>query len=124
MKIAILGAGAFGTALGGVLAEKGCDVDYYDALLERERLTDTVAGTTAIVLCVPSTTAPHILPHLPKNVPLIVATKGFLTEEIFIEFEDWMVLSGPGYAEDIKAATVRGFEKCLCDISRTKKFGA
>ena len=31
MKIAILGAGAFGTALGGILANKGYDVDYYDS---------------------------------------------------------------------------------------------
>ena len=30
MKIAVLGAGAFGTALGGILADNGYDVDFYD----------------------------------------------------------------------------------------------
>ena len=36
MKIAILGAGAFGTALGGILADKGYDIDYYDSRVETE----------------------------------------------------------------------------------------
>ena len=30
MKVAIMGAGAFGTALGGLLVENKYDVDYYD----------------------------------------------------------------------------------------------
>ena len=38
MKIAVLGAGAFGTALGGVLAEKGSDVAYYDSLILKNKL--------------------------------------------------------------------------------------
>ena len=36
MKIAILGAGAFGTALGGILADNGYDIDYYDPKIEKE----------------------------------------------------------------------------------------
>ncbi len=104
MKIAILGAGAYGTTLGGLLANKGYDVDYYDSRLEKERLSDVVADAEAIILCVPSVVAPYILPHLPKEKPLIVATKGILTYAIFAGFHDWMVLSGPGFAEDIKRA--------------------
>ena len=104
MKIAILGAGAFGTALGGVLANKGYDIDYYDSRVERERLADVLDGSKVVVLCVPSKAAPHVLPHLPKNKSLIVATKGILSDGAFAEFKDWMVLSGPGYADDIKAA--------------------
>lgn len=104
MKIAILGAGAYGTALGGVLADNGCDIDYYDSRLERERLSDVVAEAKYILLCVPSGAAPHVLPYLPKSIPLIVATKGILSAKYFAEFRDWMVLSGPGYADDIKAA--------------------
>lgn len=102
MKIAILGAGVFGTALGGVLADKGYDVDYYDPKIEEERLTDVLANAAYVVLCVPSKAAPHLLPHLPHNKPLIVATKGILTDRYFEEFRDWMVMSGPGFAEDIK----------------------
>ena len=101
-KVAILGAGAYGTALGGVLAENGYDIDYYDPLKEKETLSKVVEGAEAIVLCVPSTTALRLLPHLPKDIFLIVATKGFLTEETFKDFEDWAVISGGGFADDIK----------------------
>jgi len=103
MKVAILGAGAFGTALGGILAEKGYDVDYYDSKVEKERLSDVLAGAKMIVLAVPSKSVPYVLPHLPKKNPLIVATKGILSEEVFKDFKDVMVLSGPGFADDIKA---------------------
>lgn len=103
MKIAILGAGAYGTALGEILASKGYDLDYYDSRLERERLSDVVADAKYIILCVPSSAAPYVLPHLPKHTPLVIATKGILSDTAFHEFADWMVLSGPGFAADIKA---------------------
>lgn len=102
-KIAILGAGAYGTALGGVLAENGYDIDYYDPLKERERLKDVVNDASAVVLCTPSRVAEKLLPHLPKDKFLIVATKGFLTEKPFRDFKDWAVLAGAGFANDIKA---------------------
>lgn len=103
MKIAILGAGAFGTTLGGVLVEKGYDIDYYDSKVERERLSDVLKGAKYIVLTVPSKAVPYVLPHLPKKTPLIVATKGILSAKTFAEFSDYMVLSGPGFADDIRA---------------------
>lgn len=103
MKIAILGAGAFGTTLGGVLAEKGYDIDYYDSKIERENLSGVLRGAKFIILTVPSKAVPYLLPHLPKNVPLVVATKGILRAQTFADFRDYMVLSGPGFAEDIRA---------------------
>lgn len=103
MKIAILGAGAFGTALGEILAGKGYDIDYYDSQLERETLSSVLESTKYIVLAVPSSAAPHLLPFIPTNKPLIVATKGFLDDHNFQDFSDYMVLSGPGFAVDIKA---------------------
>ena len=103
MKIAILGAGAFGTALGGVLAGNGYDIDYYDARIEKERLSDVVSGAKYILIAIPSTAISYVLPHLPKNIPLIIATKGILSSRIFDDFNDYMVLSGPGFADDIKA---------------------
>ncbi len=102
MKIAILGAGAFGTALGSVLAEGGFDIDYYDTRIEKEKLSDVIRGSSYILICVPSASIGHVLPHLPKNIPLIIATKGILTANIFRDFPDYMVLSGPGFASDIK----------------------
>lgn len=103
MKISILGAGAFGTALGGILADNGYDIDYYDTKLERERLADNLDSAKYIILCVPSAAAPYLLPHLPTNIPLIVATKGLLDNHLFKDFKDYMILSGPGFATDIKA---------------------
>ena len=103
MKIAILGAGAFGTALGGILAEKGYDIDYYDSKSEQDNLEETLCLAKMIVLAVPSKAAPFLLPKLPKNKPLIVATKGILSSDMFDDFKDYMILSGPGFADDIKA---------------------
>ncbi len=102
MKIAIMGAGAFGTALGGILANKGYDIDYYDRKIEQEKLSDVLDGAKIIVLCVPSEAAPFLLPHLPTNLPLIIATKGILSDTAFKNFSDYMVISGPGFANDIK----------------------
>lgn len=103
MKIAVLGAGAFGTALGGILADKGYDIDYYDSKVERESLEKVLSDAKYIVLAVPSMAAPYLLPHLPSDKPLIIATKGFLDSHNFVNFKDYMVLSGPGFAADIKA---------------------
>lgn len=103
MKITILGAGAFGTALGGVLAEKGYDIDYYDSQIQRRSLSEALSGAQMMILCVPSAAVPHLLPYLPKDKPMVVATKGILGKQAFSEFRDVMVLSGPGFADDIKA---------------------
>ncbi|MBQ3280318.1 hypothetical protein IJG92_01540 [Candidatus Saccharibacteria bacterium] len=102
MKIAILGAGAFGTALGGILADKGYDIDYYDSKVEKENLSKVLSDSKYIVLAIPSMAAPYLLPHLPTDKPLIIATKGFLDNHNFRDFKDYMVLSGPGFAADIK----------------------
>lgn len=93
----------YGTALGGILADNGHDVDYYDPKHEKERLLDVVSDAKYIILCTPSEVAPHLLPHLPKHIPLVVATKGFLSTKYFDDFEKWGVLSGPGFAKKIKA---------------------
>ena len=103
MKVAILGAGAFGTALGGILAENGYDIDYYDSRLEKERLSDVISDAEMILVAVPSSAMPHLLPYLPNNKPLIIATKGILSDKSLSDFEDYMVISGPGFADDIKA---------------------
>ena len=103
MKIAIMGAGAFGTALGGILGSKGYDIDYYDSKVEKESLTSVLKNAKIIVLAIPSAAVPYLLPHLPKNIPLIIATKGMLDDRAFKEFKDFMIISGPGFADDIKA---------------------
>ena len=105
-KVAVLGAGAYGTALGGVLADNGYDIDYYDPKIEPERLKDVISGAEAILLVAPSGTAVRLLSHLPRDKFLIVASKGFLSEKHFSEFEDYAVLSGAGFADDIKSGKI------------------
>ncbi|MBR3172427.1 hypothetical protein IKF21_00685 [Candidatus Saccharibacteria bacterium] len=101
-KVAVLGAGAYGTALGSVLAGNGYDVDYYDPLKEKERLKDVLSNAVAVVLVLPSETVMHLLPHLPKDKFLILAAKGFLSEKPFEDFNHWGILSGAGYAKYFK----------------------
>ena len=109
MRVAVLGAGAYGTALGGLLKENLHEVVYYDPLKDSDNtnvytdLAEALNMAETIVLCAPSKVTPELLIKLPKEVFMIVATKGFLTEEPFDDFADWAVLSGPGYADDIKA---------------------
>jgi glycerol-3-phosphate dehydrogenase (NAD(P)+) len=103
MKIAILGAGAYGTALGQVLSENGYEIQYYDPALENTSLDKVLDGAMAIVVTVPSAALDTTLIKLPKNIPLIIGTKGILNTDILSGFGDVMVLSGPGFANDIKA---------------------
>ena len=99
----VLGAGVYGMPLGGVLTSNGHEVNYYDPKIEGSNLKDVVERAQLVMVCTPSEVVPSLLPEIPKNKSLIVATKGFLLEKPFNEFEDWMVISGPGYADDIKA---------------------
>lgn len=103
MKIAILGAGAFGTALGGILADKGYNIEYFDPKISGKTMHEVLHDAKMMVLCVPSKAVPHVVPHLPKDLPMIVATKGLLSDKPFLDFKDYMVVSGPGFAVDIKA---------------------
>ncbi len=103
MKIAIIGAGAFGTALGGVLSDKGFEISYYDSKLINASLSDVLDGAMLSILAVPSDVVPHLLPYLPKTLPLLVATKGLFDDKLLIDFDKYDVISGPGFASDIKA---------------------
>lgn len=103
MKIGVLGAGAYGTALGGVLDDNGQNVFYYDPVKGYDNLTQVIDGADYLVLCIPAEASLLQLEVLPVNIPLIIATKGFLSDQLFYRFEDYMVLSGPSFADDIKA---------------------
>lgn len=103
MKIGVLGAGSFGTALGGILINNNHKVSYFDPKIPDSTLENAIDNAKYILLCVPSSVAGEVLAEIPKKIPLIVATKGFLSEEPFAGFSKYMILSGPGFAEDIKA---------------------
>ena len=121
MNIAMIGAGAYGTALGNILTGNGHDVKYYDKTLGN-KLNDAVHDANYVILAIPSDVVQSILDKLPKNIPLIIATKGFLSDEIFRKFNDYMVISGPGFADDIKNKkhfTLTITDKRIIDLFKT-----
>lgn len=100
MNITIIGAGAFGTALGRILESKKHHIVYYSRELKIS-LKKALEEAEMLLLAVPSKAISEILPKLPTNLPLIVATKGILDINEFKDFDDIMVISGPGFANDI-----------------------
>jgi len=122
MKITILGAGAFGTTLGDILTSKGYIVSYYDPIREGISLESALENAEIMILAVPSQAVPDLLPHLPKNIPLIVATKGLLDTSCFDAFENYIIVSGPGFAKDIAAKNptrLTATDKFAADLLRT-----
>jgi glycerol-3-phosphate dehydrogenase (NAD(P)+) len=116
MKITIFGAGAFGTALGKILEEKGHTLEYYDPVKYPEKgLTSTIEGSEAYLLAVPSAAAPKVLLFLPHDKPLICASKGFLTAASFKPFTKFSVLSGGAFAADLD-------KKAPCVLTATDPF--
>lgn len=120
MKITILGAGAFGSALGEVLTTNGHSVNFYDPIKYPEiKLSDALTNTEVMVMAVPSHAVKKLLPDLPKTLPLIMTTKGFLSLAPFKEFTQFAVMSGGTFAADLLAkhpTTVTGTSQIAKDI--------
>ena len=102
MRITVLGSGAYGSVLGHLLEDKKHEVAYF-SLETKNTLKEALDGAETIILAIPSKAVSKVLPKLPKDLPLVVATKGFLTPAVFADFEDIMIMSGPGFAADIEA---------------------
>ncbi len=106
MKIAVLGAGAFGSALGGILEEKGKEVEYFDPYKFPERkLGEVLRFSQAIVLAIPAENLDEVLAEFPSfgfKKPLIVATKGLLSLESFKKFRQVEFISGPAFASQLR----------------------
>lgn len=103
MKIAVLGAGAYGKALGGILEDNKHEVAYFDPKIENCSLKTVLDDAKYMLLAAPSEAAVKLLGKLLKDIPLIVATKGLLSTEVFDDFKKYIIMSGPGFADDIKA---------------------
>jgi len=101
----IIGAGAFGAALGKILTDNGYGVTYFDRKNELS-LEEAAAEAEAIVLAIPSVAMAELASSLPdrlRELPVILAAKGLLDLGIFVNFARFSVLSGPAFAEDIMA---------------------
>lgn len=106
MKIGVLGAGAFGGALGKVLEKKGYEVLYFDPVkFPERRLSDVIEPAEILVLATPAEAVEKLFLKFRNEwflKPLIVATKGVLKEGVYEEFRHFEVISGPGFASEIR----------------------
>ena len=105
MKIAILGAGAFGKALGKILSDNGHEISYYDpAVYPDVDLATATDGVSTVVIAIPSIFLPDFIDNYPdylKKIPTILASKGLMNIEMFDDFEQFSVISGPAFASEI-----------------------
>ena len=102
MKIAVIGAGAWGTVFGGVLRSRGHDVE----ILGRERDDSVVEDAELVVVAVPSRSFGEVVKDLPGDSPVLSLTKGLdpasggrLTA--LVRGRPVAVLSGPNIAAEI-----------------------
>ena len=105
MKITILGAGAFGKALDKILTDNHHETKFYDPLIFPEvSLEAATYQADAIVIAIPSNILPSFLQDYPdklKQLPTVLTSKGLLNLDMFQDFTQFSVLSGPAFAEEI-----------------------
>lgn len=107
MKITILGAGVFGQALGKILTNNGHAITFYDPFKYPElNLESALSDAEVAIIATPSNALSELVVGYPKSaktIPTILATKGLLSLDLFKDFTQFSVLSGPAFAADIMA---------------------
>ena len=105
MKVAILGAGAYGGALSKILRANGNATKFFDPWKFPERsLEEVLAWAEAALLVTPAEAVKRLLGQFPAEAqqkPLIVATKGVMDLSLYANFEHVELISGPGFASEI-----------------------
>lgn len=118
MKIGIIGAGAFGSALAVAYGQKGLEValwargkpcarDYPPSVFHTSDLAD-LQGAEAILLVVPAQkTAVFLAQNALPDAPLVLCAKGIDAATGWLQSEiaarDVSILTGPGFADEIAA---------------------
>ena len=103
MKVAVVGAGSWGTAFAGLTRERGHDV----TLAGRDGATNEgVAAAELVCVAVPSRVFREVTASLPGAAPVLILTKGLdpgtgkrLSQ--VVSGRESVVLSGPNHAEEI-----------------------
>jgi len=103
MKTAVIGAGAWGTVFGGVLRDRGHEVE----ILGRERSNGAVREAELVVIAVPSRSFADVVRDLPGDAPVLSLTKGLDPDTggrltALITGRPVAVLSGPNIAAEIR----------------------
>jgi glycerol-3-phosphate dehydrogenase (NAD(P)+) len=102
MRVAVVGAGAWGTVFAGLLRDRAHDV----ALLGRDRTDASFDGAELVVVAVPSGSFSEVVETLPGDAPILSLTKGLDPEtgerlSTRVRRRPFAVLSGPNFAEEI-----------------------
>lgn len=106
MRIGILGAGAYGSAIAKVLRANGHKVKFYDPYRYSDvLLSDVVRYAQVLFIATPAGVVSGLLKQMPVEAhkkPLIVLTKGVMNVETWKDFDYFEIVSGPGFAEEIE----------------------
>jgi glycerol-3-phosphate dehydrogenase (NAD(P)+) len=102
VKVAVVGAGAWGTVFAGLLRARDHDV----TLLGHDREDADFEGAELVVVAVPSRSFAEVVESLPGDAPLLSLTKGLDPEtgerlSTRVRGRSFAVLSGPNFAEEI-----------------------
>lgn len=106
MRIGILGAGVYGSAIAKVLRTNGHKVKFYDPYRYSDvLLSDVVRYAQVLFIATPAGVVSGLLKQMPVEAhkkPLIVLTKGVMNVETWKDFDYFEIVSGPGFAEEIE----------------------
>lgn len=103
MNITFLGAGVYGQILAHIATQNGHDVKFYDPYKYPELdLESACANADTLLYSAPSSAASKILPLLPPKIPLICASKGFLSAEPFARSLNHSAIGGATFASDLE----------------------
>ena len=106
MRIGILGAGAYGSAIAKVLRANGHKGKFYDPYRYSDvLLSDVVRYAQVLFIATPAGVVSGLLKQMPVEAhkkPLIVLTKGVMNVETWKDFDYFEIVSGPGFAEEIE----------------------
>jgi glycerol-3-phosphate dehydrogenase (NAD(P)+) len=102
MRVAVIGAGAWGTVFAGILRGRGHDV----SVLGRDRENGVVEAAELVVIAVPSRSFGGVVRDLPGSAPVLSLTKGLDPETggrltALVQGRPTAVLSGPNFAVEI-----------------------
>jgi glycerol-3-phosphate dehydrogenase (NAD(P)+) len=125
MNLTIIGAGDYGQALAFLAKQNGHSVVFYDKKNPKPSLEEALEFAEAIILALPSAALPELLEQIPpasRALPLISASKGLFSLDVFKDFPRLSILSGPGFADDImagKEATLTATSKLARELFQT-----